>query len=153
MDSVVCGSCGHDLIESGVDLEARPKVPCPACRSHLRKYGVFIRAGVKLSGHVRALRFRDEALRFITESARGGLASSAEVSEDGVSQELKGRPVQGEDDTDAACRRLVAVMNDAGADWDDPSEGEGDEDCVSASSSGRDDLRIQVVRAVADRDF
>jgi hypothetical protein len=44
-------------------------------------------------------------------------------------------------------------MNDAGAEWEEPSEGDGDEDCVSASQSGGDFLRVQVVRAVADRDF
>jgi hypothetical protein len=44
-------------------------------------------------------------------------------------------------------------MNDAGAEWEEPSEGDGDEDCVSASRSGGHFLRVQVVRAVADRDF
>ncbi len=153
MDSAQCGNCGHDLIAAGLDLLAKPKLPCPACGSHLRKYAVSVREGVKVSDHVRALGFRDEALRFITESARGGLASSAEVSEAGLRQRLKGRPIQGEDDTVATCRRLVAAMNSSGADWEEPAEGDGDDDCVSASRAGGDFLRIQVVRAVADRDF
>lgn len=153
MDSALCGNCGHDLVSAGVDLEAKPRMPCPACGSHRRKYAVSVRETVRLGDHVRALGFRDEALRFITESARGGLASSAEVSEDGMSQQLKGRPVQGEDDTDATCRRLVEAMNVAGAAWESPSEGDGDEDCVSGDQAGGDPLRIQVVRAVADRNF
>lgn len=153
MYSALCRNCGHDLIESGVDLEAMPRLPCPACGSHLRKDAVFEREGARASDHFQALGFRDEALRFITESAREGLASSAEVLEDGMSQHLKGRPVQGEDDTDATCRRLVSAMNAAGAEWEEPSEGDADEDCVSANRSGGDRLRIQAVRAVADPAF
>lgn len=108
---------------------------------------------MRLRDHVKAVGLRDEILRFITESPRDGLASSAEISPDGVNQELKGLPPQGEHDTLRVCRQLVEALNASDAIWLQPEEGDRDEDCVCRGRDSSAQLRIQVVRAVADRQY
>ena len=150
MDRVYCSTCGQDLLDLGVDLSAEPRAPCPICGSTSRRYTAEVQENLRVGNHVRGVGLRDEILRFVTESERDGLASSAEVSENGVTQRLQGRPIQGERDTIGICRKLIEAMNALGGQWMEPKEGDRDEDCVSDARNGSMHLRIQVVRAVVD---
>lgn len=88
-----------------------------------------------------------------TESAGRGRTASGDAARAGVSLKVEGSSPQGEEGTMATCRRLVQALNATGQHWREPVErNEKDVDAIATGRNGAA-LKIQVVRAVTDRDF
>jgi hypothetical protein len=99
----------------------------------------------------------NEAIGF--EQSREGGTSTADQSDEGaLSYRVTGKSPQGEEDTLSACRILVAVLNKAGGDWDEPTyeptKEDGVVDCqaVDRQSKGKK-LHVQITHADVDPQF
>lgn len=150
--SVFCNECGERL-DNLPDLPSGERVPCSKCGSTVRDIHVAISETIRLQGHVAMIGRREDRAIGFRESAREGRVTSADRNDDGsFSYSILGSSPQGEEDSLAACRVLVSVLNAAGGNWTNPVPGEGVVDCEAVDSNlpGRK-LSIQVTRAIADQ--
>jgi hypothetical protein len=97
---------------------------------------------------------RDNKAIGFEESREGGTSTADQSEEGALSYRLTGNSPQGEEDTPSACRILVATLNKAGGDWDEPTKGDGVVDCEAVDRQcNKQKLRVQIVRANVDPDF
>lgn len=151
--SVKCKDCGASIDESGDPPGGR--VPCPECGSVRRAISASIEEKIRVSDHYTMEQNRDGERIGFSESPRNGLASFGFKDNTGeLRSGLEGAPPQGEQDTLAVCNTLILRLNQEGADWSLPVDGDGDVDGLSTSSSKpKERLLIQVVRAVSGPDL
>jgi hypothetical protein len=105
--------------------------------------------------HLAAVQSRENRQIGFSESEREGRASAADENADGsISYALTGPSPQGEEDTLAVCRKLIAKLNRAGSNWSEPVLGTAGVDCEACNPLDEEKtLSIQVVRAIVDPEF
>jgi hypothetical protein len=143
MGEVACENCGGKL-----DPEARR---CPACGAAV----VALAAELPSSGGLTAVALKGGkdpfAVRTVS-SAPGTRESTADVQDDGtISQLVEGPPPQGEAHTLEAAANVIARLNAGGAHWTN-LRAASTPDADFEADDGPTVLRMQVVRAIANRD-
>jgi hypothetical protein len=154
VDSTYCKNCGVSL-DNLLSPPSGQRSPCPNCGSTVRHINVSVSETINVSTHLSALARRGGKTIGFRESEREGRATSADRHEDGsLSYSILGSSPQGEEDTLSACRMLIKVLNASGANWSEPTPGQGIVDCEAVDAKFPDrKLSIQVIRAISDQDL
>ncbi len=153
MGFVFCKACGKQL-DGLLELPGHERIPCPRCGSTSRRFEESCEVRIGLSAHFSLLHQREDKAIGFEESRKNGTSIANRGNNGCVSYTLTGASPQGEEDTLPACRILIAALNKAGGNWDQPTKGEGVIDCQAVDRLSKERyLQIQIVRAKIDSIF
>jgi hypothetical protein len=148
-----CGNCDTSL-DGIIDEPGQERTPCPICGSTKRVFEVSIKEEIFLRDQFDLLGKRAGRSIAFRQSPWEGKASAADIHGDGsLSHSMDGGSPKGEEDSQRACRLLIAHLNSKGDNWQEPNEGVADVDWEAKNPSTDRTLSMQVTRVIVDPNF